>query len=390
MNKTRILPTIVLTTICLISALLLALVNSFTSPLIEKNKSDKANAALAEVYPGSESFDPIDLSTLTLPTSVELAYKTSDGGFVIRLNVRGYQPGLVIMCGVDPEGRITGAKYLESNETNGAEDKLAGAYDGKSSSDVELQLIAGSTKTSEAYHQAIVDALNAAVILNGGSVDLRDPQQILQDQCNAALGTEGKTFTKWFATEVLEGVDSLYVSDAGVAVFLSGSEDAIGIKNGAVVTASVSEENASIALAAYTVYESTLADGYLTAIDFSAVTNKNLLGAYKTTTGNFVFDVQAKGYDASSSYSSTLEYIKIRVAISKDGVIISTLTVSENESEGVGDFCADPDYYESYNGKNSENYVEVDGVSGATITSDAYKRGIKLVFDAYKALKGDA
>ena len=124
MKKENIRPTVVLSVICVAVALLLAVVNVVTKPIIDKAANDKANATLTIVLPEGESFEEIDLSTVELPASVTKAYKETNGkGYVFEMSVSGYKSGLVIMCGVDAEGKITGSKYTASSETFGKENK---------------------------------------------------------------------------------------------------------------------------------------------------------------------------------------------------------------------------------------------------------------------------
>ena len=181
MKKSKILPLIVLSSICIVVAIVLSVANLFTAPVIEEVQRQKAIEAMQQVYPASESFEEIDISAIAaLPEEVKEAYSTSDGGYVFKISVKGYSTGLVIMCGVDAQGRITGSKCIESKETNGAETLLDGAYNGKSSSTISpvfskgsAEHIANSTKTSEAYHDAMKAALASKNMLDawkGGSV----------------------------------------------------------------------------------------------------------------------------------------------------------------------------------------------------------------------------
>ena len=169
MLKNKILPTVVLTSICIVVALLLALANMFTAPVIEQAQNEKVANTLREVYPSGESFEAVDVKGKGLPESIAEVYSVSDGGFVFKSVVKGYKDGLVIMVGISPDGKITDSKYIESNETNGAEKELNSAYNGKGAEDLEAIIISGSTKTSNAYKQAVSDSLSAFGTLKGDS-----------------------------------------------------------------------------------------------------------------------------------------------------------------------------------------------------------------------------
>ena len=213
--KTKIMPIAVLSAICVVVALLLSVVNMFTAPVIQAAADNKANETLVVVLPEGTDFEAIDLTTVTLPATVTKAYRETNGkGYVFEVTTSGYASGLVVMCGIDAEGKIAGTKYTASSETYGFEKLLDGAYNGMSMDNAELVIAAGASpasKTSKGYYDAVEAALQSFIIMGGGSVDLRDEATIIQDNCNLALGSEGKTFEKWFATEVI-GADALYIT----------------------------------------------------------------------------------------------------------------------------------------------------------------------------------
>lgn len=162
------MPTIVLSAICICVVAVLAVVNIFTSPVIQANQDAKAQEALLEVMPEGVSFESVtDLSGL--PTEITAAYKSTSGGYVFQMAVTGYKSGLIIMCGVDAEGNITGAKYIQSSETLGAENELGTKYVGKNITDYEsVDAISGATLTCRGYKQAVGAALKSFEILTGG------------------------------------------------------------------------------------------------------------------------------------------------------------------------------------------------------------------------------
>ena len=76
------------------------------------------------------------------------------------------------------------------------------------------------------------------------------------------------------------------------------------------------------------------------------------------------------------------------VSLTKEGKIIDTLTLSQEESQGIGDACADESFYGQFDGKTAENYRDVDAISGATITTDGYLKAIEHAFDSLNILEG--
>lgn len=382
MFKEKIMPTTVLGAICLVVALLLSVVNMFTGPIIEKAQADKANAALAVVLPGGTNFTELPVEGAGYPESVTAAYK-ADNGFVFRMEVTGYKPGLIIMCGINNDGTVAGADFIASNETLYAEVGLGAKFVGYSKDTINTDIIAGPTAklTTGAYYSAIEAALNAFIIANGGTVDLRDPAQILQDNCNAALGTEGATFEKWFATARVDGVDALYISDKGAVAVIG--ESFVGVADGAVV-GEAGETEKTAALAAYNAYKGEK----LTEIAKPEGASDNVLKMFTAENGTVVIEMRAKGYGIMGDWHTSGEYINLKVAIDGEGKIISTLTTYQSESKNIGDIVASPDYYEQYNGKTEADYTDVAIVSGATYSTDGYRTAIKQAFEAFKLLKG--
>ncbi|MBR6510390.1 MAG: FMN-binding protein [Clostridia bacterium] len=156
--------------ICTVITLLLATTNYFTVPIIEQNQIASTNKSLKEVMPKGENFEKIDTSNLTLPSSISEAYKETDGkGYVVKMVTSGYGNNMIIMCGVDTEGIVTGAVCLSSNETLSKEKTYGKNFISKNAQNIdEVDTIAGATKTTKAYKNAVKDALKAVKELSGG------------------------------------------------------------------------------------------------------------------------------------------------------------------------------------------------------------------------------
>ncbi|MBQ1269132.1 MAG: FMN-binding protein, partial [Clostridia bacterium] len=136
--------------ICTVITVLLATTNAITAPTIQKNQNALANKALLEVMPDGTGFEVVDTSSLTLPATVTEVHKEqSDKGHVIKLVTAGYGTDMVIMCGVDATGVVTGAVCLSSNETLGKEKTYGENFTQKDAAGVEaVDTIAGATKTT--------------------------------------------------------------------------------------------------------------------------------------------------------------------------------------------------------------------------------------------------
>ncbi len=161
---------VVLVVICAVVAVMLAITNVITAPIIEENENAAAMEALSEVMPSGKDFQKIDISAYSLPASVTEAYSEAGGGYVVRLTVTGYGSGMNIMCGVNADGTISGAVCLSSSETLGHEKTFGQNFIGKDLVSAQaVDTISGATLTTSAYRTAIADALHAATIFKGGA-----------------------------------------------------------------------------------------------------------------------------------------------------------------------------------------------------------------------------
>ena len=382
--------TAVLVCICVVIGLLLSLTNAITAPIIEKNQNASANAALLEVMPDGNGFESVDIKNYTLPSTVTEVYKeTANKGFVIKLTTSGYASDMVIMCGVTADGKVTGAKCLSSNETLGKEKTYGDSFKDKDAAAVDaVDTLAGATKTTAAYKSAIKDALNAVIILGGGSVDVRSEEEILADNLNTALPQGEKKFQKLFLVEVLEGINAVYVAENNSGYVCVVGEQFIGVDASGVVITEGAENPNVVTNAVAKIKASTLKDvnfnKYPAIADF-------VVSAQKTASGNFVIETKGAGYGIKGGneyHPASNEYIIVKVAISKDDKIIDCMTVSQAETKGLGDACADEKFYGQFDGKTKDNYTEIDAISGATLTTNGYKQAIERAFEAVRVLKG--
>ncbi len=403
--KNKIMPTVVLAAICLVVAFSLALINEITAPIIAESQNQAANASLIEVLPEGKNFEEITIDA-NYPAVITKGY-SADGGFVFQATVTGKSSGLIIMIGIDQSGKVAGTKVIADQETDDYDVKVfplvsgtAGAYTGMDIDSFNPVLVTGATLTSKAYSEAIKAALQAFTIANGGTVDIRTPEQILQDNCNAALGTNGVNFTKWFATEIVDGVDAIYeAEDNSGRVFVIG-ETFIGIKADGTIVGNAADADKLIAIN-NTVSASTLTE--ITELPEEVKALKAVKKIFVTDSGNYVFELEAKGYQALFDYGNGTP-IQIKLSISADGKIIDCLTVSHDESKGYGDACATEEYYDKYRGQNasdvktsvsytdahadqiSPDNTDIGAISSATFTTYGYQKAIKEASEAFNYL----
>lgn len=103
--------------------------------------------------------------------------------------------------------------------------------------------------------------------------------------------------------------------------------------------------------------------------------------AYKATNGaGYVFKLATKGYGGT---------IELMCGVKPDGSIESIQTLNHSETSGIGSKVVDNagGYNKNYAGKTAADYEQVDGITGATISSKAYKKAVAAAFEAYDMVK---
>lgn len=88
--------------------------------------------------------------------------------------------------------------------------------------------------------------------------------------------------------------------------------------------------------------------------------------------------------ETDKGYSSDMKLI---CGIKADGSIEACKTLSHNETSGLGSKTAEDPYKSQYVGKTPNTLSEVDAISGATISSNAYMSAIEEAFEAFEMAK---
>ena len=383
---------LVLLVICSVFAVLLAATNSITAPVIKDELDRKANEAYIAVMPEGAVFDDtstVDLSKYTLPKTVVEAKRENNGmGYAIKLVTKGYADGMTLIVGVSADGIVTGATCIASNETWGLEGTLGDKFEGKDVN-TAVDVEAGATSfTVNGYRAAIIDAINTATILGGGSVDIRTEEEKFQDALEAALpGSE--EFTKLVLLSALEGIDSVYEAANGAGyVCVIGTDSTgtfIGVGADGVAVGDVSAEHKALAEAAIASVKANVT----TDVDLTPYQDNSLIANYvnyvkKTGTGTYMVEIKTSG-----NYTAETPIVML-VVIDADGKIVDAQTVSHAETPSVGGIhLEDGKYNSNFIGKNQTEVGEVDIISGVTFTTEAYKNAIINAFNVVSIVKGE-
>ena len=106
---------------------------------------------------------------------------------------------------------------------------------------------------------------------------------------------------------------------------------------------------------------------------------------YKNSTVKSVYKVDGKGYvveTTATGYNNNTA-IDILIGFNQEGTIIAVKTLTQQETNGYGSKCFEESNIEK-NYLNKKIDEDVDGVSGATLTSNAMK---KMIVEARSAIK---
>ena len=166
-------PVIVLTAICVIAAALLGFTYNLTAPLIAQAEEDAANAAMAEVVPGATSFTACELPT-PIENVLNISQEDSGLGYAIQVQDQGYGGAYVVMVGIGPDGKITGAKLMDNSETPGlgsktGTDDFISQFIGKDQALEGVSTISGATISSNAFLRCIDTAYQAYEAVGEGA-----------------------------------------------------------------------------------------------------------------------------------------------------------------------------------------------------------------------------
>lgn len=184
MNKTIKLGLILLA-FTAIAAGLLGLLNQTTKDIIADVKVKANNEARKEVLPSGTDFKEIDKGEFEKATegkqAVEEIYEATDGtnvvGYTIKTSTTGYSGDVVVMTGIDLDGKIAGMKVVSNTETpglgaNSSNPEFQDQYKDKSAegeigvvksapTESQIQAITGATITSKAVTLGVNEAIGA-------------------------------------------------------------------------------------------------------------------------------------------------------------------------------------------------------------------------------------
>ena len=163
------------------SCTLLAIVNSFTGPVIAANQQRKANAAMLVVLAQAEDFTDVDKAscgaTPSGKTTIEAVKLAKAGGKVIGGVIQISGPTYdhaSVMIGVDAQGTVTGVQFLENTDSPGFGSKASDPNFTLSSGKTFYGQFAGKKVADGFVAGETFDAISGATITSWGVATLLD------------------------------------------------------------------------------------------------------------------------------------------------------------------------------------------------------------------------
>lgn len=163
-----------LVVICGVIALLVATVNYFTAPVIERNNEEALKNAIAELFDGESvayAEMPIKLDEADAKT-VDAVYLVRSGeevkGYCVKLSPACFKGDVDMIVSLDPSAFVTGVKIVSTNdETSGIGTKVTEksfteqfieTSESTLSGNYKDYVISGATKTSKPVTEAVFTA----------------------------------------------------------------------------------------------------------------------------------------------------------------------------------------------------------------------------------------
>ena len=392
MSKKYMRDMVPLVVICLVSALLLASFNLLTKDPIEQNSLRAAEETRTRMLPVAASFEAMEV---TEGSNMDSVYQGLDAsgepvGYVIQTTVNGYGGEVVVTLGMDMDGVITGVDVGGENfsETPGLgalakEPKFTQQYIGKTvpltlvkgnepKGDNTIDAISGATRTSSAVNGGInLAGKYISDLSGGGSPNTASAQGFggpvavtLELDASGAISsiTIGDDYfneTEGYGKKALE--DSFSSQFIGMTPPLELSDiDAI---SGATVTST------AVVNAINTVYAQLTGEAAPAA---PAEEEAPAAQLYEDGAWRAAF----KGFGGPVMVALTLD----------DNLTIQSIQIGDDqfaETEGYGAQALEPAFQEQFIGKTLPlEDGAVDGISGATMTTNAVLDGIDAIYQA--------
>lgn len=392
MFKEFAMPPLVLTIIAAVVTGALVATESITTPIIQAQAAAAADAARAVVLPAADSFEQVTVDEMP-EGGIDVYEATNGSGYVVTAQAKGYGGMLKVMVGIDSNGLITGTEVLENNETQGLGSKVSehafmDQYIGKDSTLEGLEVISGTTISSNAFTKAVQNAYQVYAVAAGVEVAGVEREPIT-DEVKAELFPNVASFQKYAVEgEAYKAGNEGCIIVTTSAGFAGDITTAIGFDNNGAITGVVFTETSETADYGEMYTRASWKDaqvGKTSADELDVISGATITGDALKQNFAQAFEMLPTLADASLEYEGTAEgyngTMTVAVGIDSTGAITSVRLVESGD-----DFVSkvsDEAFTSQFIGKTSTDGIST--ISGATVSSTAF---IEAVNNALAAQKG--
>ena len=402
----------VLTSICLVVAVLLAAVNHVTAPIIEESAATGAQASLYAVLPNAAGFEE-ETPAGEVPETVTGIFRDTGGsGYAVTLSTSSSYSAtpMTFTLGVGTDGKITGVEM-----TNYAESKDFGEYPstyvGQDSALSGVDLYAGVTYSSTAFRSAVEDAFSVLIELGGVAQGNKTDEQIIEELkpllLPGALTRAGTPKLEEYAVSddgmqqalrAANDVGFLYVLENGGETYIVAVSSTGGVVCMDLEGKDVTAEQEALSARALelsdtdSIHEKNKAAAVRAMPDGAVLTPVSVSGQFGTVSSIYaVSGVENAAYAMVCTPYGYRTPMKLVFVLNESGETVGF--------RSAGELIQESDYYTNYSLDESAYTAGLIGItsgtasddltliSGATMTGDGVWAALQDVFAAYEALR---
>lgn len=396
-----------------LAVVFLCLINSLTTPLIEKGALSGEMAPLYEVMEGASGFEKLNLTDL--PDTVEALYEETGGmGYVVKAKTdKGFTGDYIkLTIGISKEGKIVGITLDEYPETKDFGSGYPLTFIGADSTLSSTDIVAGVTYSSTAFRNAVNDAFTYLVekeMVKG--MEKSDEQkftELLPSIFKEAVSPKGLLVIDEFKSSLSRVILAYKAGNNSALAYLVKEDDkcfsVIVSLDGASVydeegkvceglskeTLDAVENEAASSLKDYSKSDLKKIKKLGSLSESAEYTKLSIRGIHSslTTAYSILSDGSIYYGFALRPYGFGNETMTMYILLTSDGKIVE-FSAKELiiEADYFTSYTLSDSYYSDFTGLDSSWSGSEAIIAGATLTSDAVKEAVNDAFSAYEILK---
>lgn len=406
---------ITLTVICLTVALLVAITNNFTAPIIEKSKQEAAQASLYQVLEGAEGFQLLEKPSDAPESVIQIYSETSGLGYAVNVSVTSAYSSspMLYTVGIGKDGIIKNiviTDYTESKDFG--KEEYPKSYIGLDSALNGANLVAGVTYSSAAFKQGVDDVFQTLIAMGLIGEGEKSEEQKISELLNTAVPGALNGSGVGAFEEISVGADwvkKAYAAKNGAGYLLISQQNEVFAINafGSVcvfdIDGNVTDGTEDMKISAAEAVKNNADENrekHLNAI--AALVSEDAVLEQITDIKSLSTVVNA--FSVSDGEKEYYGFVCAPVGFGNGTMTvycildgngrIETVRVEEIilKSEHYDDYELDEDsYYLGLEGKDKQTLSKDDTlISGATVSADAIKKALNDAFAAFENIKEGA